>query len=127
MDSTEVTVVTGGITLIIFVLWYFFGKRKAVAARLGPAGVQRVAITVKGGYSPDVIVARRGRPLRLEFFRDETSACSERVILGDFGIAHDLPAFQTTTIEFTPEKKGEFSFTCEMNMIRGKLKIEEDA
>jgi plastocyanin domain-containing protein len=126
MDSTEIAVVTGGITLIVFVLWYFFGERKGAVARIGPDGVQRIAITVKGGYSPDVIVARRGRPLRLEFFRDEASACSERVILGDFGIARDLPAFQTTTIEFTPEKTGEFSFTCEMNMIRGKLKIEGD-
>lgn len=126
MDSTEMAVVVGGVALIGFVLWYFFGKRKAVHARVDSDGVQRVAITVRGGYSPDVIVARQGRPLRLEFFRDETSSCSEQVVFGDFGIARDLPAFQITPIEFTPDKTGEFSFTCGMNMIRGKLRVETD-
>jgi plastocyanin domain-containing protein len=43
------------------------------------------------------------------------------VIFGDFGIARDLPAYQTTSVEFTPDKSGEFVFTCGMNMLRGKL------
>jgi plastocyanin domain-containing protein len=46
------------------------------------------------------------------------------VILGDFGIARDLPAFRTTSIEFTPDKTGEFDFTCGMNMLHGKLVVQ---
>ena len=124
MDWTQVVVVAGGVAAIAAVLWYFFGKRDRVAAEVGESGVQEINITVKGGYSPDVIAVRKGLPVRLNFYRDETSSCSERVIFGDFGIARELPAFKTTQIEFTPEKEGHFTFTCGMNMLRGKLVVE---
>jgi plastocyanin domain-containing protein len=125
MDSTEIAVIIGGIASIIFVIWYFFGERETVAASLGEGGTQEVKITVRGGYSPDVVVVRRGVPVRFDFYRDETDSCSEQVVFGDFGIARDLPAFKTTSIEFTPDKTGEFTFTCGMNMIRGKLIVEQ--
>ena len=127
MDTSEIVVVVVGIAAIAFVLWYFFGKREAVAATVGTAGVQEVRVTVKGGYDPDLIVVRRGQPVRLDFYRDETASCSDKVVLGDFGIARDLPAFKTTSVEFTPEKSGEFTFTCGMNMMRGKLVVEGDS
>jgi plastocyanin domain-containing protein len=126
MDGAEIAVIIGGIAAQAFVLWYFFGKRKGIQARDGGDGVQEVKITVKGGYSPDTIVVREGKPVRLRFYRDEMSSCSEQVILGDFGIARDLPAFKTTSIEFTPGKTGEFIFTCGMSMLRGKLIVEPD-
>ena len=124
MDTTEILVIVAGVTAIAGVLWYFFGERRAVAARAGESGVQEVKITVKGGYTPDVVVVKQGRPVRLDFYRDETASCSDRVVLGDFGIARDLPAFKTTSIEFTPDKGGEFTFTCGMNMMRGKLIVD---
>ena len=37
----------------------------------------------------------------------------------DFGIAKDLPAYKTTSIQFTPDKAGESIFTCCMNMMQG--------
>lgn len=126
MDTTEILVIIGGIGLIALTLWYFFGERESASAETNEAGVQEIKVTVKGGYSPDVIVVKQGVPVRLDFYRDETSSCSERVIFGDFGIAKDLPAFKTTPIEFTPEKSGEFIFACGMNMIRGKLIVESN-
>jgi len=124
MDAAEIGVLAGGVGAIGFVLWYFFGEREAIAARAGEGGVQEVKITVKGGYSPDVVVVKQGVPVRLDFYRDETASCSEQVVFGDFGIARDLPAFKTTSIEFTPDKAGEFTWTCGMNMLRGKLVVE---
>jgi len=124
MDTTEILVVAGGVALIALVLWYFFGEREAVAATATESGVQEIKITVKGGYSPDVVVVRQGRPVRLDFYRDETASCSEQVVFGDFGIARDLPAYRTTPVEFTPQKPGEFTWTCGMNMLRGKLVVE---
>ncbi len=124
MDTTEILVIIGGIALIAFVLWYFFGEREAAAATIGSSGTQEIKVTVRGGYSPDVIVVKKGVPVRLNFYRDETSSCSEQVVFGDFGIAKELPAFKTTPIEFTPEKAGEFTFACGMNMLRGKLIVE---
>jgi plastocyanin domain-containing protein len=125
MDGTEIGVVIGGAAAIAFVLWYFFGERESVAATTGASGVQEITITVRGGYSPDVVVVREGTPVRLNFYRDETASCSEEVIFGDFAIARHLPAYTTTPIEFTPDKAGEFTFTCGMNMMRGKLIVQE--
>ncbi len=124
MDTTEILVIIGGIGLIAFVLWYFFGEREAASAETNESGLQEIKVTVKGGYSPDIIVVKKDIPVRLNFYRDETSSCSEQVVFGDFGIARDLPAFKTTPIEFTPEKEGEFTFACGMNMLRGKLIVE---
>jgi plastocyanin domain-containing protein len=124
MDTTEIVVLIGGVAAIAFVLWYFFGEGERAVARSDASGVQEIKVTVKGGYSPDVIVVEEGRPVRLDFYRDETASCSEQVVFGDFGIARDLPAFRTTPIEFTPEEPGEYTFTCGMNMLRGKLVVE---
>ena len=126
MDTTEILVVIGGVGLIALTLWYFFGEREKTAAETNETGVQEIKVTVKGGYSPDVIVVKKDTPVRLNFYRDETSSCSEQVVFGDFGIAKDLPAFKTTPIEFTPDKTGEFTFACGMNMLRGKLIVEQN-
>ncbi len=121
MDSTGIAVVAGGAILIALTLWYFFGPKKRTRATLAGPGIQTVKITVKGAYSPDVIEVKQGVPVRLDFYRDETNSCSEEVVFGDFGISRALPAFKTTSIEFTPKEAGEFAFTCGMRMIRGKL------
>jgi plastocyanin domain-containing protein len=124
VDTSEVLVVATAAVLIVAVLWYFFGPKEATSAATGESGVQEIKITVKGGYSPDVIAVKQGIPVRLNFYRDETASCSEEVVFGDFGIARQLPAFETTAIEFTPEKPGEYTFACGMNMMRGKLIVE---
>jgi plastocyanin domain-containing protein len=126
MDSAQILVTGGGILVVAIIVWYFFlGERKRVRATASSGGVQEIKVLVKGGYDPDVIVVEKGRPVRLDFYRDETASCSDTVVFGDFGISRPLPAFQTTPIEFTPDKAGEFTFTCGMNMMRGRLVVEE--
>ncbi len=111
-----------GVLLIVLVNWYFFfSRKKTVLAEVKERGLQEVKIIVKGGYSPDVIVVKKGVPVRLDFYRDETADCSDTIVFGDFKIRKPLPAFKTTAIEFTPEKEGEYVFTCGMGMMRGKL------
>ena len=126
MDTAEIAVTLGGIAAIGWVIWFFFlGERERVQATTGAGGVQEVQVRVKGGYEPDVIVVEKGRPVRLDFYRDETASCSDTVVFGDFGVSRPLPAFKTTPVEFTPDKAGEFTFTCGMNMLRGKLIVED--
>jgi plastocyanin domain-containing protein len=120
----KLLVAISGVFLIILVNWYFlFSKRKTYEAESEEAGVQEVKIVVKGGYSPDVIVVKKGIPVRLNFYRDETADCSDTIVFGDFNIRKPLPAFKTTAVEFTPEKEGEYQFTCGMGMMRGKLVV----
>jgi plastocyanin domain-containing protein len=125
MTLAEILVTIGGIMLIVLILWYFFwSEGERVRAVSSGSGVQEIEVQVKGGYDPDLIVVEAGRPVRLDFHRNETADCSEEIVFGDFGIQKRLPAFQTTPIEFTPEQPGEYVFMCGMGMLRGKLLVE---
>jgi plastocyanin domain-containing protein len=124
MTTAQIVVTALGAAAIVWELWYFLYARGKAVTATGVAGVQEVRVTVKGGYSPDTIVVQAGQPVRLQFYRDETADCSERLVFEHFGIDTQLPAFQTTTVEFTPEQPGEFSFRCGMNMLKGLLVVE---
>jgi plastocyanin domain-containing protein len=80
-----------------------------------------VPIIVKSGYDPDVIVVKKGKPVRLNFTRQEASLCSEMVIFDKLGQSARLPEGETVTIEFTPEQRGEIPFQCQMGMLQGKV------
>ena len=122
MDTTQLTVTISGIVLIAAIALYFFTKRKsAVSDASASNGIQEQLITVKGGYHPADVRLRKGIPARLTFHRDETTSCSEEVVIPEFGIKRMLPAFEKTVIEFTPTKSGTFEFMCGMNMLHGSL------
>jgi plastocyanin domain-containing protein len=103
-------------------VWYFWLKRaQGTPAAQTAAGYQEAMVLVKGGYSPDVIVVEHGKPVRLNFRREETAACSEMVLFPDFNKSAHLPAGKIVAVELLPEKPGEYGFACQMNMLRGKL------
>jgi len=125
MTVAQIAVTAAGAAAIAWVLWYFLLSRgTAVAATVAGGGVQEVRVLVKGGYTPDTIVVQAGKPVRLQFYRDETADCSERVVFERFNIDQMLPAFQTTAVEFTPNEPGEYPFRCGMNMLKGLLVVE---
>ena len=125
MTMSQLAVTGVGILAIVWVNYYFFfAGRTAVAASAGGSGPQRIRIEVKGGYTPAVVKVRAGRPVRLEFFRNETNGCTEEVVIPDFGIRSYLPAHQTTPVDFTPREPGSYEFTCGMGMVRGKVVVE---
>ncbi|HEX6206792.1 MAG TPA: heavy metal translocating P-type ATPase [Actinomycetota bacterium] len=121
----EILVAIGGLGLIGGLAWYFFGPQEARRAE-ERGGVQEVEIAVKGGYSPNLIRVRRGVPLRLVFDRQEGGECTSRVVFPDFSVSKSLPAFSRTTVQFTPDRAGEFGFACGMNMVHGTLVVEPD-
>ncbi len=123
MGVAEVLVIVAAVMMAGFLWWFFFGPKTArQAQRVGD--VQEIDITVKGGYSPDLIRVTEGVPLRLNFDRQESGDCTSRVVFADFAASKTLPAFGSAVLEFTPDKVGEFDFACGMNMIHGKLVVE---
>ncbi len=124
MTAAQVVVTVLGGAAIGWVLWYFLWSRGPASVAREALGIQEIAVTVKGGYQPDTILVRAGQPVRLRFYRDETADCSERVVFEQFGIDRQLPAFETTDIEFTPTEPGEFPFRCGMSMLKGLLVVE---
>jgi plastocyanin domain-containing protein len=128
MTTAQLLVTVLGVLTILWINYYFFlaDRGLAVAAVTPERGPQRVEIEVKGGYSPAVVRVRAGRKVRLEFRREETSGCTEEVVVPAFGIRTFLPAHQTTPVEFTPDKPGSYEFTCGMGMVRGRILVEAE-
>jgi plastocyanin domain-containing protein len=125
MTTGDVIALIGGLGLIVAIAWFFWGPRKSgYRVPLATSGYQEAMVLVRGGYTPDVIVVQHGKPVRLNFRRDESVACSEMVLFNDFGKSAHLPEGQTVPIEFLPEKPGEYEFSCQMGMFRGKLVVE---
>ncbi len=125
MSAAQLIVTMFGIFLSVFIAWFFwFAPKGQTRAAAGAGGLQEVAVTVKGGYTPDVIVVKAGQPVRLTFTRQESSACSEEILFPDFNKSSRLPEGEAVTLEFTPEKPGEYGFQCKMGMLRGKLVVE---
>ena len=125
MDTSQIIVTLIGVGLLAFVGWFFFLAPYRVATAVSSsAGVQQVDILVKGGYSPNVIEVEQGKPVQLNFYRDEEGTCSEELLLPDFNIRRDLAPFKTTAIEFLPKQAGTFEFTCGMHMLRGSLVVK---
>jgi plastocyanin domain-containing protein len=126
MTPIEWIVIAAGVAAILWVNRYFFlARRPAATAQVAAGGAQEVVITVQGGYAPAEVRLKKDVPARLVFDRQETSGCSEEVVIPEFGIRRFLPAFQKTAVEITPQKAGTFDFTCGMSMLRGKLTVEE--
>jgi plastocyanin domain-containing protein len=125
MSLDQILVVTGGIIAIAFIVWFFWMvKKEGVKAALTSTGYQEAMVLVKGGYTPDVIVVEKGKPVRLNFVRTESASCSEMVVLPDFNKSANLPEGETVPVEFMPDQAGEFEFQCQMGMLRGKLIVE---
>jgi plastocyanin domain-containing protein len=114
-----------GLGLIAFIVWFFWlVKQKGVRAALTSGGYQEQMVRVKGGYTPDVIVVERGKPVRLNFVRQESASCSEMVLLPAFSKSAHLPEGQAVPLEFLPAEPGEYEFACQMGMFRGKIVVE---
>lgn len=122
----ELLILLAGVAAVALVNWYFFmAPRTAVAAAASASGKQEVTITVEGGYTPSLIRANKGKPLRLIFDRKEKSPCSDEIVISEFGVRRFLKPFEKTIIDITPAQAGTFEFVCGMSMLREQVQVEE--
>jgi plastocyanin domain-containing protein len=121
-DQIVVTAI-GALAIAGVAAFFLLPKGNETRAVLGSSGFQEAMILVKGGYTPDLIVADAGTPIRLTFLREESGACSERVVLADFHKSAELPEGQQVSIDLPATKPGEYLFQCGMAMLRGKLVV----
>lgn len=122
LDQIVVTAI-GALAIAGVAAFFLLPKGSETRAVLGSSGFQEAMILVKGGYTPDLIVAEAGTPIRLTFLREESGACSERVVLADFHKSAELPEGQQVSIDLPATKPGEYLFQCGMAMLRGKLVV----
>jgi len=125
MTLDQILVIIGGLGLSALVAWYFwFSEKKALKIQAAEGGIQEVIIKVKGGYTPDVLIFESGKPIKLNFIREETAVCTEQVLFPDFQKQATLTPFKTIPVELKIDKPGEYGFQCGMGMVKGKLIIE---
>jgi len=123
MNAADLIVVLAAAAALAGLGWFFFGPRKAGTAVLAD-GVQRLEVTVRGGYSPEVLRVRQGVPVELTFDRQEAGDCTSRVVFPDLRVSAALPAWRRTAVRLDPAETGQFGFACGMNMIHGTLVVE---
>jgi len=117
MTIDKQLVLLGGIGLVGFIWWFFFGKKEGEVV----ATNNSIDIVVSGGYKPSVIKIKKGITTKLLIKRTEANSCLEEIVFPDFKIKEYLPVNETVTVSITPNKQGEFKFHCGMNMYQGKL------
>ena len=113
--------VAGLLAAALVCSWLVFGRPRG-SGRAG--GWQERRITVRGGYDPPEIHVAEGAPVRLVFHREETAPCSERVVFPDLGISATLPAYRDTAVDLPASRAGTHPFTCEMEMLHGRLIVD---
>lgn len=115
----EIVVTVAGFVLIALIVWWFwFSTPQAAHADADTA----VEIEVKDGtYQPAVVEVPAGKPISLNFTRQDASPCAEKVVFADLDISADLPLDRAHNIQIPALDPGTYEFTCQMGMYRGRL------
>src|SRR3989344_4287841 len=111
MISDKIIITIFSVLGIVFTYWFFLMKKEKVVSV-----TDTVDIVVKGGYTPNTISIKKGKAIKLNFIRKDSSSCLEEVVLSEFKIRKFLPLDIRVAIEIKPKNSGEFPFSCGMNM-----------
>lgn len=123
MQTTLILVIT--LVLIGAIIWWFFGnhEQKAATARTQDQH-QEATVVVKGGYSPETIILKKGIPATLNFEMKDSTACLSHVVFDKLGVDRDLTKQKVTSVEIPTDQTGDVDFACGMNMFHGKVVVK---
>lgn len=112
-----------GIGLIFLVIWWFWMSQ----ARVKPTKIENIVdIKVENGvYQPANIEATVNHLIVLRFIREDPSPCAETVVFHSLNVSKQLPLHQPVTISLNIKEAGDYEFTCQMGMYRGKLIVTD--
>ncbi|MCA1602168.1 MAG: cupredoxin domain-containing protein [Acidobacteria bacterium] len=127
--KNKIAVIT---TCLAFVAATFFtvsaqGAQKQKRNRAGrnAKSVQTATVALTdNGYQPASLKLKRGVPARVTFVRRIEETCGTEIALPAYNIRRALPLNKPIVVEFTPDKAGEFNFTCGMGMLRGTIIVQ---
>ncbi|HXG59512.1 MAG TPA: cupredoxin domain-containing protein [Thermoanaerobaculia bacterium] len=87
--------------------------------------VRTIDIRISGAdYTPAVVKVKKGETVRLAFTRDNKPTCGDEVVFPSLEIRRQVPVNRTVTVDLTPAKTGDISFTCGMKMMSGKIVVQ---
>jgi heme/copper-type cytochrome/quinol oxidase subunit 2 len=77
------------------------------------------------GYEPNVIRVKKGVPVELEIKNPlDRNNCISTFMIPDFDINNVNLKTGITKLTFTPDKTGEYTFSCGMQMFKGTIIVE---
>lgn len=120
MSPDKIIVSIVGLIGILLTYLFFFGKKEEAVEANGS-----LDITVEGGYQPSQIVIPANTPTTLNFTRLDSNPCLEELVMPEFKIRKTLPLNEKVSIKITPQRNGEFPFSCGMNMFHGKIVVRD--
>ncbi len=84
--------------------------------------VQTISVDLsKGYYQPNVIKLAAGIPAEITF--GQSSGCTGQVMSKDLDFSEDLTS-GAKTVKLPALQKGDYSFSCGMEMVFGKIVVE---
>jgi len=84
--------------------------------------VQTLSVDLsKGYYQPNVLKLKAGVPAKITF--GQSSGCTGQVMSEELGLFADLTA-GPVTVDVPALEAGEYSFSCGMQMVFGKIVVE---
>jgi plastocyanin domain-containing protein len=111
-----------GVALVGLIVWWFWIAKSRIAAIKVD---HLIEIKVKDGvYQPSSIEAKINQPITLRFIREDASPCAETVVFSSLNISKQLPLHEPIDLSLNIKNAGEYEFTCQMGMYRGKLIVK---
>ncbi len=119
-------------TIVAALAWRSLTQRptalqRALEGRAVPAsdGILEASLSLAAGqYTPNVVHAAAGRPLRLRIERGDGHSCADRILIPDLRVAGELAGPGTTVVLVPAARRGEYLFTCGSRMVKGVLLFE---
>ena len=92
-------------------------------AQTSPKALQ---VTVdEQGFHPASLTVQANVPTKINFLRTTAKTCAIAVVIPGYNIKQELPLKKAVMVELKPQKTGEITFACGMNMFKGKLVVTD--
>lgn len=86
---------------------------------------KKVVVAAKnGGYKPEVVEFKQGKPAQLKFVPKGNMGCMNEVVFKELGIDEKLDGKEEVTINIPTDKAGVYNYACGMDMFHGKVVVK---
>lgn len=107
-----------GVILIGLIIWWFWFSKQKIRPQEHD---QLETIIVKDGVYTPAVVFRKAGKITLSVLRKDPAPAAEKMIFPALGVSEDLSLDLEKTISLEIADPGEYEFTCQALMYRGRL------
>ena len=75
------------------------------------------------GFKPGKLQVKGGEAVTITFVRVTDATCAREVVFPSLKIRRALPLNKPVEVRFTPQRSGDVTFACGMDMLRGTVTV----